>query len=160
MLKLTGAFVLLMGVVVVCREYAKNRKRRLSICEEFSLLIAHLRLEIACYLKPLDEVVSAYESPVLEESGFLPMAREVGLSEAFLSMGSSLFLSDEERGVLGRFFSSLGSGYMEDEIKLIDLCAVQFSQLLEHNRTAMPNDVKLYNTLFCAAALGIIIFLI
>lgn len=160
MLKLVGMLIFLSGILLVCRELTVRRKRRLAICEELGMLISHIRLQIGCFLRPLDELLVGYSSDLLEETGFLRKAKNEGLSAAFRNMKASLPLTKEEKAVIERLFSSLGAGYMQDEIKLIDAANAEFNTLLERNRASLTSDIKLHNTLLTAAAIGLVIFLV
>jgi hypothetical protein len=84
------------------------------------------------------------------------MARESGLLAAVRDC-EGIRLSDAERKLLISLFSSLGSGYASDEVKLIEECAAELYKLLAARRAQMPKDMKLINTLSVSAALGILI---
>lgn len=144
--------------VVIARVMREYRRRRLAICEELYALILHIKLQVGCYLRPVNELLRDYASPLLEELGVLSLARSEGLVKALED--GALPLTGEERRILAALFSSLGSGYMADEIRLIDSYGGEFYKLLSAHRAQMPRDIKLINTLCASGALGIVILMI
>lgn len=135
------------------------KRRTLSLCEEIYALLLHIKLEVSCYLRPVGEILKGYSSPMLEEIGFLPVARREGLSRALVECADCR-LSSEEVRLLSSLFSSLGTGYARDEIKLMEGVAQEFSRLLKERRSLIAKDIKLINTLCASAALGTLILLI
>lgn len=160
MLKLIGASALSAGALLICRELGKRRAERLLLCEEFYRFVSHIRLQISCYLRPAAELAEGFDSELLTRVGFLPLIKECGICSAFLNVRDRLSLSEEEKRVLGGLFSSIGTGYMENEIKKIDAYSAELYRFLENERAELPKETRLTNTLFAAASLGIIIFLI
>lgn len=160
MLKLIGVCAMAAGTLLVCRELADKRKKRLFLCEEFYRFVSHIRLQISCFLRPVSELAEGFRSDILSEIGFLPSIAEQGIFGAFESVCERISLSEEEKRILGGLFSSLGTGYMENEIKQIDAYSAELYRLLENERADLPKRSRLVNTLLTAASLGIIILLI
>ena len=135
------------------------KRRGLLLCEEIYALLLRIKLEVSCYLRPVGELLRGYSSPMLEEIGFLKLARTDGLSSALKACGGYGLTAEEER-ILSSFFSSLGTGYAKDEIRLIEAVTEDFNLLLKERRSLMSKDIKLINTLCASAALGTLILLI
>ena len=160
MLKLIGVCAMAAGTLMVCRELTEKRKERLLLCEEFYRFVSHIRLQISCFLRPTSELADGFSSEILSKIGFLPLIAEKGIFGAFESVKDKISLSEEEKRALGGLFSSLGSGYMENEISKIDAYGRELYRFLEEEREELPRRSRLVNTLLTAASLGIIILLI
>ncbi len=160
MLKLIGVCAMAAGTLLVSRELAEKRKERLLLCEEFYRFVSHIRLQISCFLRPANELAEGFQSELLSKIGFLASIAEQGVYNAFEDVREKLLLSEDEKRVLGGLFSSLGTGYMENEIKQIDAYGAELYRLLEKERADLPKRSRLVNTLLGAASLGIIILLI
>ena len=158
-MKFIGICTLLFTFALVSRELVARRRRRALVYEDCYRFIQHVRLQVGCYLKPVSEVASGFESSLLYDTGFLSCVKEgVSPREALEASSLRRDLGEEGYRVLFYMFSALGGGYMDDEVKLIDECASSFLNLLERERSEAPRGLRLIRTLCGAAALGIIIF--
>lgn len=158
-MKTVGIYTLLFAFFLVSRELTARRKRRSAVFEECYRFIQHTRLQIGCYLKPVCELSLGFESKALSEAGFLDrLENGCSLQEALKASSLRRDLGDAGYRILWSLFSALGSGYMDDEVKLIDECSSSFLRLLEAERSEAPRGLRLIRTLCGAAALGIIIF--
>ena len=141
--------------------YSKHMKKRLSECEGFLSFIAHIRLQMSCFLKPPKALSDGFYSKPLSESGFLEYIAECdSIYDAYKMAERKFSLSAEERGVLEKLFSSLGGGYLEDEIKLIDAYQGQLQSHFEVLKKEAPRNSKLLSTVSVTAAIGFLILLI
>lgn len=145
--------------ILLSGELRGYKQKSLLISEELYALVLHVKRQVGCYLRPIAELLKDYSSPTLEGVGFLPMAKERGLLTA-LRECEGLRISDEERRLLLSLFSSLGAGYVKDEVKLIEDCAAELYKLLLLRRSQIPKDIKLINTLCVSGALGILILMV
>ena len=160
MLKLVGICILLFTSILISRELVTRRRRRLLVCEELLRFVSFLRLQIGCFLRPVPEVVSEFRSDELSACGFLPVANGVDIDSAFLSSAAPSIVGKECTRIIDSLFSSVGSGYLEDELKLIDAHQAQLSELVERERAETVRQVRLIRTLTGSASLGLVIFII
>ena len=95
-----------------------------------------------------------------EIDGFVNGISEKGIRAAYEDSEQYLSLSQNERNILRGLFSSVGSGYLEDELKRID--KAEEALLLEYNRfrERAEKDVKLVSALSATAAVGVFIIII
>ena len=114
--------------------YSRNRRtdEGILIFEELHSFIKQIRIDIGCYLKPIGEIRSA--SPRLAELGFFFDIEKYGVSKAYDRLEEKLFLKEKERGIFKRYFSSLGKGYAEDEIKLTDAVLLELAEVHARDR--------------------------
>lgn len=160
MLKLVGICILLFTSILVSRELVSRRKRRLLVYEELLRFVAFLRLQIGCFLRPIPEVVADFRSDELERCGFLTSDDGAGIAARFASSALPGIVGEDCSRVVDSLFSSIGSGYLEDEIRLIDVHKEQLSQLVERERDETARQVRLIKTLAASASLGLVIFVI
>ena len=148
-----------LGAILLSGELGQSKRRALALSEEIYSLLSHIKRQISCYLCPLSELIRDYSTPELMRVGFIKMARERGLLTAVREC-EGLRISDEERKLMISLFSSLGSGYASDEVRLIEDSLSEFYAMLVQKRSEIPKDIKLINTLCASGALGILILMI
>ncbi len=150
----------MLAAMTVSVEQRKKCERRLLLLEELLRFIEKVRADITCYLKPLSELCSDFSSDLLSEIGFLSDFERVGPEKAYLRLESSLSFSSEVQRLLKRFFSELGKGYAEDQIRLIDETLLEYAKFVSMERERAPKTKKLSLSLSYAGALALIILLI
>ena len=160
MLKLAGICILLFTSILTSRELVSRRRSRLVLCEELLRFVSFLRLQIGCFLRPVHEVASSFHSDVLSSSGFLPVGECGDVGRAFADSDLPRIVGQDCARIADSLFSSLGSGYLEDEVRLIDVHRAQLSELVERERIETERQVRLIRTLTASAALGAIILII
>lgn len=160
-MKYIGIFLLLIAAAATSREYSKYMRKRALECKAFLSFIAHMRVQVGCFLRPVKELAAGFSSPVLEKAGFI---RALGDSDCILSAYKrcepALSLSEEEKSALGSFFSSFGEGYLDDGMKLIEGAYSDMSKLYEKLCAEKTKNTRLVTALSATSALGIIIFVI
>ncbi len=159
-MKFLGMALILFAAVVFTNEKNRTREERLLVLENIFRLAEQMKIEIGCYLRPIGEIVSSFSSPTLSRLGFISDFSALGAYGAYLKLEKRLSLKEEEKKLLGAFFSRLGKGYAEDEIKLIESFSAELSLILKNERERLPKEKKLSATLSCAGALALIILLV
>lgn len=159
-MKILGIALIMLSACAFSREKNRAAERRLAVLEELFRLADTMKLEIGCYLRPMSEIVSSFNSEVLERYGFISDFSSIGAYEAYLRLQSRVTLGEEEKKLMATFFSRLGKGYADDEMKLIEAFSAQLLLVLQKEREALPKQKKLSATLSCAAALAVIILLV
>lgn len=160
-MKYIGFVLILLSVLIFSDSYSKHVKKRLSECEGFLEFIAHVRLQMSCYLKPPRALSEGFYSEPLSKSGFLQYVGECeSIYEAYKRAETRLSLSDEERGILEKLFSSLGSGYLNDELKLLDAYGSLLDEAYESLKKEAPKSAKLISTVSVTVAIGFLILVI
>lgn len=159
-MKIIGMLLIVGSAVFFSYERSKNAQRELFILEELFRFIERIRTDIGYYLRPIAEIAADFSSDVLLKLGFLSDVQNKGARAAYINLAAKTAFSEEEKRILEKFFSTLGNGYAEDEIKLIDLTLSMLSDTLRARRESLPKQKKLSLTLSCAGALALIILLI
>ena len=157
-MKIFGMLLIMASALGLCLEERKKCERRLLLFEELLRFIEKMRVDISCYLKPISEIPLDFSSELLSELGFLSDFERLGAEKAFSRI--SPVLSPEASGLLGRFFSVLGKGYAEEQLRLIDETLREYTRLVSLERERAPKVKKLSLSLSCAGALALIILLV
>ena len=160
MLKLIGVCILLFTSVLISRELVARRRRRLALCEELLRLVGFLRLQIGCFLRPIGDVISDFESAEFSACGFLPSERYADPRQAFLDSDAPSIAGRECARIVDSLLSSLGTGYLDDEVKIIDQHRAELCAAVEAERTETDRQVRLIRTLTASAAPGSVILII
>ena len=159
-MKIIGMLFIVASAMFFSFEKSASEERRILLIEELLRFIERIRGEISRYLRPLSEISASFSSELLSDIGFLKDIEEKGVGEAYKNLKRKIRFSEEEGRILERFFSMLGHGYAEEEIKLIDATVSELSEHLKRERENLPKQKKLSVTLSCSAALALIILLI
>ena len=160
MLKLVGICILLFTSVLISHELVAARRRRLLLCEELLRFVSFLRLQIGCFLRPTAEVAREFRSDSLSACGFLSGGCGEDLGRSFSSSGAPEIVGKECTRIVESLFASLGSGYLDDEIGLIDAHRAELSALVDAERTEAARQIRLIRTLTASASVGLIILII
>ena len=95
-----------------------------------------------------------------EINKFVDRISDLGIREAYERSENEFSLSAEERAILQELFSSIGSGYLDDELKRVDKAEKDFEMLYNGFKERSAKDVKLVSVLSATAALGVFIIII
>ena len=159
-MKIIGMLFIIASAIVFSFERAVAEERRLKVLEEIYRFILRLGVDIGCYLKPISDIADDFSSELLSSLGFFEEIKRSGVYSAYLTLDSQIRFSDEAKRVLDGFFSMLGNGYADDQIKLIESTRTELDGLIKKERERVPKEKKLSVTLSCGAALALIILLI
>lgn len=160
-MKYIGAFTVLLAAVLISREYGRYIKRRAVQCDEFLSFIAYMRIQIACFLRPIKEIAAGFYASELEQIGFLKALNDgQGLYDAYKSTEKFLFLSPREREVLETLFSSLGECYLDDGIRIIDSSYAEMERLCRIIKEERPKKARLAATLSVTVSIGFLILVL
>ena len=160
-MKYAGILLVLAAAVITSREFSKYMKKRLAELKDFLSFVAHMRIQVGCFLRPVKELGEGFSSPALEKAGFLDSLAEADcIFDAYKKCEGNLSLSDEEKETLCTLFSSFGEGYLEDGMKLIDACYLGMERHYLKFCEEKTKNTRLVTALSVTAALGTIIFVI
>ena len=159
-MKTIGMFFIIASAAFFSYEKIIISNRRLRALEELFCFIERIRIEIGCYLRPISEIAADFSSDILSELGFFSDVQKNGAHTAYTALQAKLSFGDDINRLLDRFFSMLGRGYAEDEMKLVDITLSELSKLLSQERENAPKEKKLSLTLSCGGALALIILLV
>ena len=159
-MKIFGMALILLSALFFAREKNRAAEDRLRILEELFRLADAMKIEISCYLRPISDIVSSFSSEMLTRLGFISDFEALGALSAYLRLESAFYVSEEEKKLFRGFFSRIGKGYADDELKLIESFSAQLFQIIKNEREKLPKEKRLSATLSCALAFAIIILLV
>ena len=70
-MKYVGILLLLAAAALVSRDYCGYMNKRSLECKDFLAFIAHMRIQVGCFLRPVKKLGEGFSSPSLEKAGFL-----------------------------------------------------------------------------------------
>lgn len=160
-LKIIGIVIILCAAAVLRSVMCESRKKRLVLCEELHRFFLHIRTRISCYLEVPSRLYIGFESEALAESGFLEKLSEgEDICKSLDSSEVAKILTKEQLHAAKEVLSSVGTGYLDEQVKLLDVGNKSFFSLLEKERASLSRDIKLINTLSASLSVGIAIVLI
>ena len=159
--RLLGIAAILCAAVILRSLMLECRRERHILCEELYRFLIHIRTRISCYLEPPSRLHLNFESDALMKCGFLKRLSEG--EDACVSLRKSTareILSKEELDSINEALACVGTGYLDEQIRLLDDKSRAFLLLLEKERESFLRDVKLINTLTASLSIGIAILLL
>ena len=160
-MKYIGILLVLAAAVFVSRDYTNYINKRSVECKDFLAFIAHMRIQVGCFLRPVKMLGEGFTSSALEKAGFISALSDSDcILDAYKKCEPNLSLSAEEKALLDNFFSSFGEGYLDDGLKLIESSYSGMERLYKNLCEEKAKNLKLVTALAVTFALGIIIFVI
>ena len=159
-MKLAGITMILVAALVFYSGKSAKISERQTVLSELFRFVEHAKIEIGCYLRPISEIAATFTSETLSKKEFLSDIEKKGAYKAYLSLLEKVSLGEAAELVLDRFFSLLGTGYAEDEIKLIDTTLSELKEILSSEGETATKQKKLSLTLSFSGALALIILLL
>ncbi len=156
------AIALIMGAAIVCRRaYVKFVSRSLEEYRGFIRYLEHIEGRIGCYLERGDSLSEGFSSAALDRCGFLGALRE-GMchKDAFARAEGELALDEDGKRLLEGFFASLGTGYLERELRALDLTLQRLRQAERVQSEELVKKIKVAGSVCICAALGVILLII
>ena len=161
LLKSFGIILLLTGSLYLCFSFSQFERKRLRQCEGFLLLLRHIRAQISCFRMPIGRIYASFSTEELEQCGFLSLLRDTeDLEKALLGAKGNIWISEEEISLLKAFGRELGEGYAEEQIAVCDYYIGELEKAYGERRNGLPQQTKLYRSLFITGGLMLAIMLL
>ena len=159
-MKVIGVFLVGVSIFLIFRERVRSEERRVLFISELCRFIEKTRIEISCYLKPMEKIPCSFSSALLSEIKFLEIAEKGDLQAAYKEAEKKILLHERERKLFQHFFANIGHGYADDELKLIDGTLGELKDILAREEAELYKKRKLFLTLSVSLSLAIVILLI
>lgn len=161
MLKIIGICILIFTICYISKTLSDKRRRALSVYEELSRFLHFVKRSIGCYLMPLRDIAVGFDSELLDSYGFLALIRDGACGiDALEKSGLCGVLDAESSRLLSTFFSSFGSGYLDEELRLVSSVLEELDEKVAFERRRTPERVRLFGTLGAAASLALLILIL
>ena len=109
-------------------------------------------------MTPVNDILTNYTSPALEDCGFAEIMRKSGLRCALES--GKLYLDGAEIKLLSDFSESLGIGYKDEEIRLCDYYIEKLTSASLKEKEKMEKNRNMYKYIPVLCALSLILTVI
>ena len=157
-IKWGGIALVMIGALLVSREYDRLLDRRILEYRGLVNLITHAEAEITKSLAHGSGLWQGFSDDALENSGLLPLLREgESLKNAFDKCKGKMALSTEAKERISALFAPLGRGYRDSEIRL--LCEIKDSLSREYDSESesAEKNKKIARALLLGGALTVAI---
>ena len=158
MLKIIGVCMLLFTFTYLSAYLGNVMRRRVEVGREVYDLLRYIRRRVGCYLLPITEIAASYSTPHLEASGFLERIRCA--QDPLPSLTGRYKATNGVMRIAEGVFSSLGTGYLEDEVRLLDGAVAELSSVLASDEVECKKRTRLYSVLICAVGVGSLILVL
>ena len=133
---------------------ARLEKKKLQSLDAWIALIAHVRLQIDCYLTPIDRILATTDRALLAAIGNEHAQTSDALREAARSYPDAAVARE-----LSAFLATLGTTYRDEELKCCDYHLARLRAHREAMAASLPTRVKAKVTLTLCLAVGSVILL-
>ena len=156
--KWIGIALLILGALLVGREYEKYLMRRVAEYRGLLALICHAEFMISRSLAYGKELWRGFSDDSLEKCELLPVLREgESLKNAFDKCKGKMSLTSEEKEKISLLFAGLGKGYAELELKTINNIKGSLATELKNEEDSSEKKLKIVRALLLGGALTIAI---
>ncbi len=152
MLKLLGCVLLTLGGWGLGAYLTTRDKRKITHGEDLVDLVRFIRVQIATFCRPREEVFRLYRNERLEENGFLSRLVSCGsIAVALRDMRD--FADPAVLEWMTAFDHTLGRGYCEGEVAACDYYITRMEAHLAKRRQEHPARARIWRTVTMAGAL-------
>ncbi len=160
-LKWGGIGMLMIGALLVSREYEKYLDKRLGEYRGLVAMISHAESEIAKSLAHGEGLWRTFHDDALERCGLLTLLREgESLQTAFEKSKTKMSLTADAKEKISVLFSGLGKGYVESELKTINNIKESLTDRLKNEEESAEKNLKIARALLLGGALCAVIMII
>lgn len=154
-LRLAGCACIIACAVMWCVRYAASLHVRIAALERAARFIALCRREIEYYETEFPKIVQKFVS---SENLDLPDSASGNDAETANVISDGLDTADAQR--FNSFFSQIGAGFSDTEIRLCDESALYFAERLAELRTDFARKRRVNSSLALFAAISICILIL
>ena len=150
---------LLGGVLIIASGLAasllgmRRERRKLRVLEAWIDLLSHVRNQIDCYLKPLDEILAKIDVSDFGD----PSKSPVTLSSLLASTQNDL--GEEEKKLLTSLIREFGGSHREDQLKQCDYYIDQLRNRRQRRAEELTPRIRVTTAICLCASLGAAILL-
>ena len=155
-----GVTLLLLGGGSFFLSYKKHLSLAESECRGYLSLIEFIEGRVSCYLSPLDEVIREFRSEALTACGFLDQAREGSLRDAFIKVKEKSRMPSDAIAVVEEFLSGLGKGYLDSEVRAIQMSIKKLRRIIDRESAERANRVKIAGAMIFALTVGTLLLFV
>ena len=156
-----GAILLMLGALFVSREYEKYLRRRVAEYRGLVSLINHAEDRIKKSLAHGSGLWRDFSDGAMERCGILDLLRSgEGLYSAFSACSDRLALSREAKARIAEELSTLGRGYMNDELERLSAVGSRLTAECEFEEADADKNIKVSRALLLGGALSAVILVI
>ncbi len=157
-IKWGGIVLVMIGALLVSREYDRRLDRRISEYRGLVNLIAHAEAEITKSLAHGGGLWQGFSDDALENNGLLPLLREgESLKSAFDTCKGKMSLTFEAKERISGLFAPLGRGYRDSEIRLLGEIKDSLRGELDSESESAEKNKKIARALLLGGALTVAI---
>lgn len=155
--KLIGAVLILSAAMVLAHRLAADARRRAAQTEAYLTLVRQIRRQIACYCRPVGEILRRLEPELLAACGVAE-----GAAGGFSAMldGAALCLSQEGERVVRALGRELGRGNLDEQLTLCDAAAAELESMAAAARRRLPEQLRLIRCACLCGGFSVILLLL
>ena len=147
MLKIAGILIITVFATIAGYECAFTLKRRIQTLEAIIKMLDSLKDRITYFNLSLKDFLEEYSEPYLENSGFLGMAKETGISNALVLLSDTLCLRDSDIKLLTEFADGPSAYTGKLEAQRIEYYKGELMKLSDEAKKSLPLKTRLFCSL-------------
>ena len=147
-MKYLGSLLIMCGCITLSYYYEKREKARIRHLSNMCDFIVHIRTRIDFFLTPLHIIFSEYSNPFIKEL----------IEDNFQNL--DIYFGKDCVMCLNDFFSSLGKGLKDEELKLCDYTLAKLDALYKKAEEESKNKIRVFRTLTIFGGASLVILMI
>ena len=156
-----GGALLGCASLLLLKCYSSYVAARRDECLGFLSLLRELERGMSLYLDAPRLAVTRHKSDALERLGFLERLRDgATLAEAFMSVEGSLAMPPEAKRILTEYFSRLGGGYLDGELRALSRAISELEPIAKKESDDAVKRIKVAGVLIFSVTAGALILLL
>lgn len=140
--------------------FRRREALRIRQMEEFLSLLKKIKREIACFSRPLPDIVRSADLPALSAAGFFDAPKGSDPLASYLCAVPALLLPPDANELLSSFFSGAGASLKSEELGACDYAIGRLDELLAREKSEGTNRVRLHSTLIITGGLLFLLLVI
>jgi hypothetical protein len=134
-MKYIGSVMILCACIFISYIYESKEKERLECLKQMHSFISYIQVKIDYFLTPHKKLISEYDSTLIQNL----------YKNNFENLDK--YFDKEIKTLLKNFFSSLGHGLKDEEIKLCEYTLLKLDEKISLLENEIGNKVKVARTL-------------
>ncbi len=156
-MRLVGGIIVLGVSLFVYALYNRFLAEGRGLARAYLSLMKRIREQIFCYSKGVKEIISEVSDEGLE--AFVSMVKEGRRAHEAFALSDTGTLLKEEKELIAECLESLGTGYLESEVKRLDVYIKRLEELISANEAESAKKKKVLLAALLAVSLGVIILI-
>ena len=147
-MKLTGSILIIIAAIIISFFYEKQQQEKIMRLKAVLHLIDYIKNQISYFSRPVKDIYMNYK------------LQNDDMSALISGNVTDLPFCQDLKDELYACFSSLGSGYKDEEIKKLEYVALKLSKEISKAEKELPQKIKVFRAISIFISCSVVILLV